>query len=359
MFDFLKNLTKSDEEKRQEAFSAYLDNSLSPRQRQEFELLLAEDADLRTELELAQVIRQQMSEMPRRSLPRSFTLDASVYGAPQKEPLVQAYPFLRVATVMTAFFFVFALGLSVFTSQSGGDMAYVAQTAMESAPAFDAPMAEAEIAMEDAAEEPLSNEKTVEAIVEVEEELAEGAAVEEEVAEEELVGGALVGEEAEEMPAAMVPLPTMTLSFDESTELGVAEESAMEADDMADVDAFATETDGEALPSASIGAVGGGTSTYTATPAYTPTPMPTATVSSLPRPDVMETAVPRVIEPPPILSDEVANAVNGETAVAETSAYQEAPSPSRSLTTSQLLLIGLGILLLLLVVVTLLARRKI
>ncbi|NHZ72128.1 MAG: hypothetical protein GWP17_03470, partial [Aquificales bacterium] len=81
--------------------------------------------------------------------------------------------------------------------------------------------------------------------------------------------------------------------------------------------------------------------------------------SSLPRPDVMETAVPRVIEPPPILSDEVANAVNGETAVAETSAYQEAPSPSRSLTTSQLLLIGLGILLLLLVVVTLLARRKI
>ena len=95
MFDFLKNLTKSDEEKRQEAFSAYLDETLSPGQRREFEQLLAEDADLRAEMELAQQLRQQMREMPRRVVPRMFTLDAAVYGVPRKEPLVQAYPFLR------------------------------------------------------------------------------------------------------------------------------------------------------------------------------------------------------------------------------------------------------------------------
>ncbi len=113
-----------------------------------------EDADLRAEIELAKLLRQQMREMPRRSVPRSFTLDANAYGVPRKEPLVQAYPLLRAATVMTAFFFVLALGLSVFTSQGGGDMASVAQTAMESAPAFEMPMEEAEIAMEEAAEEP-------------------------------------------------------------------------------------------------------------------------------------------------------------------------------------------------------------
>ena len=332
MFDFLKNLTKSDEEKQQEAFSAYLDDTLSPSQRRDFEAQLAEDADLRAEMELAQLVRQKMNEMPRRSVPRSFTLDANVYGAPQKEPLVQAYPFLRAATVMTAFFFVIALGLSVFTTQGGGSMASVAQTAMEPAPAYDAPLAEAEVAMEEAAD----SERVAEEIV-----------VEEEFLQEESA--------AAEMPAA-APLPTMTVPLAKSTEMGLTDEAAMEAADLGETAAPVEEAEGEQLSSAPAGAA----VSEAATPTLAPTPLPTATVSSLPRADATETAVPRVIEPGTTPPDEMANAADGETAVAEAQPPEPlSQQPARSLSTSQALLIGLGLLLLILIAVTLLARRKI
>lgn len=321
MFDFLKNLTKSEEEKRQEAFSAYLDNTLSLSQRQEFEALLVQDADLRAELEMAQLIRQQMQEMPRRSLSRSFTLDAGVYGVPRREPLVQAYPFLRVATVMTAFFFVLALGLNVFTSQSGGDMASVAQTAMEPAPAMEAPMAEAEIASfatDDAAA------KVAESVVVVQEEVAEEAPVEEEAVEEGIVEEAAA---ESRMEATVVPLT--------------------EADGMADAAAA------ESLPAASapVGAAEGESALST--------PMPTATVSALPRPDATETAVSRLAEPTLSAPDELANAVDSETAVTAEAPPQEFQQSWPSLTNSQWLLISLALLLLILVAATLLARRKI
>lgn len=311
MFDFLKNFTKSEEEKRQEVFSAYLDNTLSASQRHEFEALLAEDADLRAEMELAQALRQQMAEMPRRSLPRSFTLEASKYGLPRKEPLVQAYPLLRAATVMTAVFFVFALGLSVFTMQSGGDMASVAQTAMESAPAFEAPMAEAEL-MTEATAEMLPTEKVAEDTF-----ITETEIVVEEVVEEETAA------EAEALPLA--------------AQADIAEEEA------------AIAADADSLHELPAGAAASGM-IITAT---TTIPMPTATTSVLPRLAATETAVPRVIESTS-LPDEVANAVAEETAVVPAPATQ----PQPSLTISQWLLIGLGLLLLLLLVATLLARQK-
>jgi hypothetical protein len=325
MFDFLKNLTKSDEEKQQEAFSAYLDDKLSPSQRRDFEAQLAEDADLRADMELAQLVRQQMNEMPRRSVPRSFTLDANGYGAPQKEPLVQAYPFLRAATVMTAFFFVIALGLSIFTTQGGGSMASVAQTAMEPAPAFDAPLAEAEISIEATTEEPAASERITEAVI-----------VEEEAMQEEPAA-------AEE--AAL--LSTMTAASTKSTELALTDEAALETYDLESAAAPVEESEGESQ----AGAVG---------EAATPTSLPTATASSLPRPDAPETAVPRAIEPDTTPPDEMANAADGETAVTETQPPEPLPQqPARPLTTSEILLIGLGLLLLILIAVTLLARRKI
>lgn len=322
MFDFLKNLTKSDEEKQQEAFSAYLDDTISPSQRQAFELRLAEDADLRAEMELAKLLRQQMREMPRRSVPRSFMLDANAYGVPRKEPLVQAYPLLRAATVMTAFFFVLALGLSVFTSQSGGDMASVAQSAMAPAPV-----------MEEAAEAPLAAEKTAEGFVETEAEM-----VAEEVVTEEAVSEEAFAEEAapeEEMPAAAMPLPMLVLTA--PADLEMADEAVMESD-------------ASAAGAASADAI------RKADP--TPTLQPTATVSALPRLEATQTAVPRAIEATVIAPGEIANAVGGETAVSADQPIPESP-PSRSLTTSQVLLIGLGLLLLILLVVTLLTRRKI
>lgn len=150
MFDLLRHLGKSDAEKRQEAISAYLDNALSDRRRQEFERLLAVDADLRQELAAQQQIRRQMQALPQRAVPRSFTLDPAVYGAPRKEPLVQAYPVLRAATALTAFFFVVALALSLFTvNGASSDMVSMAPAAQEAAPMLEAPAAaNGEAAME-------------------------------------------------------------------------------------------------------------------------------------------------------------------------------------------------------------------
>lgn len=134
MFDLLRNLGKSDAEKRQEALSAYLDNALSDRHRQEFERLLAADADLRRELEVQQQIRRQMQALPQRAVPRSFTLDPAVYSAPRREPLVQAYPVLRAATALTAFFFVVALALSLYTVNGASlDMVSMAPAVQEAA----------------------------------------------------------------------------------------------------------------------------------------------------------------------------------------------------------------------------------
>jgi hypothetical protein len=326
MLDFLKNLTKSDEEKQQELVSAYLDGTLSQSQRQAFETQLAQDADLRAEVELAQLIRQQMSEMPRRSVPRSFTLNPNIYGVPQKQPLVQAYPFLRAATVLTAFFFVFALGLSLFTTQGGGNMASVAQTAMEPAPAMEAPMAESEIAFED----------------------AEDAALEE--AAEEIIVESEVVEEAEEMAADTMPLATMPPAITESKETAVEEAFEEEEAMAADEGVFPAEAaPNEPLDGAAAESGMGELATATL--------IPTATASSLPRPDATETAVSRLAEPTTLPPDELANAIETATAVEQINADLDTAPTSRGLSTMQWLLIGLGLLLLFLVIVTLLARR--
>lgn len=116
MFDFLRNLTKSAEEKQQEAMTAYLDNALSPEARRQFEQQLAQNPALRADLEQQRIVRQLLSQLPPRQTPRNFTLDPALYGRPAKQPLVQYYPALRTATMLTAVLFFFAIGLGVFTS---------------------------------------------------------------------------------------------------------------------------------------------------------------------------------------------------------------------------------------------------
>ncbi len=343
MFDFLKNLTKSDEEKQQEAFSAYLDNTLSSSQRREFETQLAENDDLRAEVELAQSIRQQMNEMPRRSVPRSFTLDPNVYGAPQKEPLVQAYPFLRAATVMTAFFFVIALGLSVYTTQSGGSMA---QTAMEPAPALEAPIAESEIAMEDTAAESEPTTDMIEETIIEEEVVVEGEAAEEIVLEEE-AAEEQVADEADGIAAGALPQPTMTLASTMMPEMEMADDAEFYLETTE-----AAREEEAPLPNAPVGGA--------ANEAAAPTPEPTATVSSLPRSTATATAVPKAVEPTLTPPDEVANTFDEELNSEKALNPQDPVSVTREpmLTGSQALLIGLGVLLLVLLAATFLARRR-
>lgn len=301
MFDFVRNLSKSEAEKRQEALSAYLDEALSAGRRQAFERQLADDANLQQELETQRLIRQQMRALPRRSVPRSFTLDPAVYGAPHKEPLVQAYPVLRAATALTAFFFVMALAFSLVNKGAFSQSAAMAPMAAE------APMEESEIA---AAPQMAADEV-------VTEEVAADTAVEESAA-----SGA--------MPAAEAPV--------EMTRV-VTEEAAEEAP-----------TDG---------AAGLAQAVPTPAPLATqglPGMLPTATPSELPRPEATQLADAAArAAATESYAAETANAVPLQaTAVAE-----PAPAPVPGPVSLWLWLpVVLGGLLLILLFVTFAARRR-
>ncbi len=111
MFDFWRNLRKSKAEKEQEMLHAYIDNALSPSERADFEARLAHDAELRAQVNSIRRMQQLMAAVPRRRVPRNFTLDPAEYGRPARQPLLQAQPVLRVATVLTAVLFVIMLAL--------------------------------------------------------------------------------------------------------------------------------------------------------------------------------------------------------------------------------------------------------
>ncbi|PID86186.1 MAG: hypothetical protein CSB13_04235 [Chloroflexi bacterium] len=338
MLDFLKNLTKSDEEKQQELFSAYLDDSLTPRQKHEFEARLAEDDRLRADVELAQSIRQQMHEMPRRSVPRSFTLDPHVYGSPRPERLVQAYPFLRAATVMTALFFIIALGLSIYTTQDGAEMA--AQSAMEPALTYEIPIAESEIAMEDTVK---GSEPAVAESV--------GSLPEEESALEEEPAAELEAGEAYGISIDSISQLTATLTSTVTAEIEMVEDTLFMANEaeMAQEEMVNETSSSNAL-------VDGATAESAVA-----TVSPTATVSALPRTEATATAVPRAAEPTLTPADEAAIAQDEEqdSDIMPVSSDPVQISRRPTSTNWQVWLIGLGGLLLVLLVVTFLARRRI
>jgi hypothetical protein len=128
MFDFLRNLTKSAAEKRQEALHAYVDNALTPGQRQRFEQDLKQDAGLQAEVAYYRLLKAQVRQLPRHSAPRNFTLDPALYGRPQKQPLLHLYPALRVATTLTAFFFILALFIDLLAPGAPASPDSVAQS---------------------------------------------------------------------------------------------------------------------------------------------------------------------------------------------------------------------------------------
>ncbi len=332
MFDFLRNLTKSAEEKQQEALNAYLDDALSAQERQQFEQLLAEDADLRQEFEQQQALRTQMRQMPRRRVPRNFTLDPAVYGRPQRQPLFQLYPAMRVAAVLTAFFFILAVGSEFYTAGFGAGQP-------QTAPAQDIAMM-AEEAVEETVEE-----SAAEMVVEVtrvvtETVVEEGEAVEvEPMAEPELAQEAPAEEPAEEEMA-------------EAAEFA-AEEEAMPEPDEAEPpqaeDTAADAADGGIDPQ--IAATG---------PVPTPTPVPTmtaeatidATKSTVPRPEAETVTGERAFPTQtPQLQDE--DVVIAATAVPTPPTVTQEP-----ISGLRLLQIGLGVLLILLVTAVLYVRRQ-
>jgi hypothetical protein len=131
MFDYLRNLRKSDEERRQELLTAYLDGALTSKQRQQVESDLAQDEGLAAELDEMRLLQQEMRQLPQRRVRRNFTLDPALYGRPRREPLVQAYPALRTATVMAAFLFIFVLAANIFLAGGVGMMSSAEPAAVE------------------------------------------------------------------------------------------------------------------------------------------------------------------------------------------------------------------------------------
>ncbi len=120
MFDFMRDRGSTAKEKRLEVLGAYLDNALTAAERARLEAQLADDADLREELERLRVFKLQLRALSRRRVPRSFALDPALYARPKARPLMQLYPVLRGATALTAFLLIFTLALGMFQGQFAG-----------------------------------------------------------------------------------------------------------------------------------------------------------------------------------------------------------------------------------------------
>ena len=129
MFNFLRNITKSAEEKRQETVAAYLDGMLSDRERLRFEQEMGQDSGLRTQVDQLRLVKQSLRHLPQRPVPRNFILDPAQYGRPARQPWVQVYPVLRTATALAAFFFIFAVAAGIFTGFGSRQLAIEAPAA--------------------------------------------------------------------------------------------------------------------------------------------------------------------------------------------------------------------------------------
>lgn len=315
MFDFLRNLTKTEEEKQQERLSAYLDNALTPQERQAFEEQLRADTALQANLEQQRLVKQNVSQLPKVRSPRNFTLDPAAYGRPAPQTAFRLYPIMRGATVVAAVLLIFLFSLEFFSPLGEqaeiltGAQSVSTNVAMEEAaePAAEepAPAAPAEILSEEPSET-VSDEE---------------AAVEEEVAEEEAMEEAPMEEVVEE--AELAPPTEQTAG-----EAAAGDATLPEATEQpfTEIEEEAAEGNGAII-----------TSTQSPAPTTTLRLSPTATME--PGSDTeffSETHNIQAIEP-----------------TAEVDADQSQP-----ISTLNLLQIGLGILFLGLLVATLLLRRQ-
>lgn len=332
MFDFVRNWTKSAADRQQEAISAYLDGVLAPAERQRFEQQMAQDAALQAEVEQQRQTRQLLRQLLPRQVPRNFTLDPAVYGRPARQPLVTYYPALRAATVLTAVLFFFAIGLNLFGSRSGS---------MAPAP--------------DTAVSQLTSATTTE--------------------ESEGVAGSVAEMDEGQMdePSAANAPPAEPEAMAEEEAVTEEEAESESAADSAEGESTAEEAPAPAVPEAGVAT--------TALPPATPSPMatmdanmlaeplPTATVSGLPRVSATVTvAADRNFQIVPAASPSPGASVSDDgTAVAQmespaigadTAVTSQAQEPGEPLDFLFVVQIGLLLLLITLVVLTLYARRR-
>jgi len=347
MFEFLRQIRKSEEEKRQEMLSAYLDDALTPAERERFERLLSTDETLRASLEEQRLVKASLARLPRMRAPRNFTLDPAIYGRPARSTAESLYPIMRVATAVVAILFVLVLVIDLSPIGGGSQASDVEQITMSESQAepLQAPAAAAAPTEQPSAEtamvegEPIEVTRVVTEAVEMaveapaEEVAAIEATVEEEIVEGEAElpspedvagGGGPAGDEAEaeEAPLAMEAVP--------DNENLAAELEAGEAEDRT----------ADALPPqlATAGAAIAEKETAEVT-------LTQEAMASRPTASPMASLVP-----PP--------GADGEAATRLSAAETIAGESEGGLSTGQVLAVILGLFLVALLVLTLLLRRQ-
>lgn len=352
MFEFLRNLRKSEEEKRQEMLSAYLDDALAAAEKQRFEQLIASDEQLRASLQEQRQIKASLSRLPRVRAPRNFTLDPALYGAPVDSAADRLYPIMRVATAAVALLFVLVLVLDFVSLGGSQEIAQPLAEQLSSsrdaleAPAEEAPPVEAESETAMVDEGAVEVTRVVEAVEEAAEMAAEEIVAEEAMAEEpaaaEMVGEAadaaeaVAEEEAEVIVEAEATLP----SPDEVRGGGGPEEETPLA-----MTAPPAEGDMVAAPESEV-AVEADQPPQATAQARLPLVIGGADLTK--EAAAQSTAAPEALAPA-----EDGQAV--DEAVIEETAKTE---PEISLSTNQILAVVLGVLLAVLIVVTLILRRR-
>ena len=341
MFDFLRDFGKSEEEKRQEALSAYLDNALTSAEKERFEQLLASDEALRASLEEQRLIQASMRRLPRLRAPRNFTLDPALFGRPMPSTSERLYPILRTATAVVAVLFVVVLVLEFLPSDGGEDgqpLAFSTEAQME---AEEAPAA-AEAPAEEAPAAAFIEEQEVEITREVETVVRDEAASEVEA----------------DIPAE-APAEEM-----------VEEEAAQEPEPAADAEAAPAEEPAAEMPPVEDEGLAAAPEAESATGQAAEAPFRTEATTAAGRMVEMATGTPMAQEAPLAATDAVAGqptpgpaaspAAPESDDLADDGAAEDAPSPRTEirLTSNQIVTIILGLGLLILIVATLLLRRS-
>ncbi|MCB0036945.1 MAG: hypothetical protein KDE51_23095 [Anaerolineales bacterium] len=233
MFDWLRNLRKTEEEKRQEQLTAYIDGELSAREQQAFEQELARNDALRADVDAQQQVKLMLKQAPRLRAPRNFTLDPAVYGqrtAYTPSFAERLYPQLRVATAVMAVLLVGVISLEFLSNPT-------AEPAM--APAANVALVTEEAEFSTTAQEaepPMAESQAAPA----------AAVMSEETADEEMdaaAGATEMVEEGEAADEAALAIPTATAQptltaaataepplEEESIAATVVEDAAAEAD---------------------------------------------------------------------------------------------------------------------------------
>lgn len=218
MFDWLRDLRKSQEEKQKERLTAYLDNALLPRERQALEQELARNETLQAELTSLRTLKATLRQLPRVPVPRQFTLSPATVAKPVVSSRPTLYPALRLATVLTAFLLVALLMFERLpqvgqSAEMANDVAYYDESGADDAVAGNAAANGDEI-RNTTAEDTAESAPMVAAESEADESVAEEPAsepAEDSGAEEEVDAAAPATQDSGESAVAMTaPAPTLT-----------------------------------------------------------------------------------------------------------------------------------------------------